>query len=295
MRSRVLAPVLIASLVAIALPVSSQASGRDRGRVERFSGGGRMGPVQRPSYVYRGTPVGRPGTPPVRGPHRAPFDYGLPFEWHGGPVGWGALYFGGPFWWDAYWSWGWPYPYWDGAWAWGWPYGYYGYGGYYWPYTFDYDGYPYSIFRVPSNAVESEMGTTGEAAEVPEEPAETVPGVSAVELQISPPTAFVLLNDVLIGSADEFGAASDYLYLDSGEYTLEFRAPDFRTKTLHLTVGGGDKTVVSVGLEVDPSAPAGGPAPPSPGLPHGRRFSPSFGSPTGPPTSSPAPADGPAN
>ena len=274
MRSRVIAPVLIAGLVALALPGSGEARGGDRGRGGHFSGAGRVGSAGHPGHVGRGGPGGHPGPNPHVGRgrpgghpgyyrHGNRFDRGLPFEWRGG-IGWGGPFLGLPLWWDAYW---------------GWPYGYYAYYGPYSYYgTFDYDGYPYSVvFRVPAYSGEAGTDTAGSEPETPAEATAAVPGTSAVDLQVSPPTALVFLNGVLIGSVDEFGRGSDFLYLDSGEYTLEFRAPGFRTRTLQLSVTGGDNALVSLDLQADPAAAGEAAASPSPGLPHGRRFSPSFG------------------
>jgi hypothetical protein len=264
MRSRVLAPVLIAGLIAVALPGSSEARSAVHGRAGHSSGGGHSRSVGHPGHVGRGGPGGHPG-----GNRRGvPFHGGDRFGWHGF-FGWGGLYLGLPLWWDAYW---------------GWPYGYNGYFGYY-----GYNGSPNSgVVLVPSNLAEAESGTAGTASETPGGATATVPGTSPVDLQVSPPSALVVLNGVLVGSVDEFGRGSDYLYLDAGKYALEFRAPGFRTRTLWLNVSGGNKTLVSLGLEADPAASAESTAPPSPGLPHGRRFSPSFG----PATSQPEPPAG---
>jgi PEGA domain len=295
MRSRVIAPVLIAGLIALALPGSGEARGGDRGGGGHFSGGGRVGSAGHPGRVGSGGHSGRVGSGghPGRSPyvghggpgnhfrhyrHGVPFDYGLPYEWRGG-IGWGGPFLGFPLWWDAYWGWDWPYGYY-GSYG---PYGYYG--------SYDYDGYPYSVvFRVPPYGGEAGAGTAEVAAEATNVPAAAVPGTSAVDLQVSPPTALVLLNGVLIGSVDEFGHGSDYLYLDAGEYTLEFRAPGYLARTLRLSVTGGEQALVSLDLQVDPAATGHTAAPPSPGLPHGRRFAPDFG----PATSQSEPPGGPA-
>jgi hypothetical protein len=255
MRSRVLAPVLIAGLVALALPGSSEARNAVHRPGGHSPGGGRSGSVGHPGHVGRGGPGGHPGG----NRHVVPFHGGGRFGWHGN-LGWGGLYLGLPLWWDAYWGWG-------------WPYGYSGYYGYY-----GYNGYPDSgVIPVPSNPAEAESGTPGTEPETSGEATAVVSGTSPVDLQVSPSSALVVLNGVLIGSVDEFGRGSDYLYLDAGKYALEFRAPGFRTRTLWLSVSGGNKTLVSLDLQADPTASAERTAPPSPGLPHGRRFSPRFG------------------
>jgi hypothetical protein len=261
MRSRVLAPVLIAGLVALALPGPSEARGANRGRVGHPSGGGHYRSVGHPGYVGRGGPGGHPG----RNPHVVPFRGAGRFGWHG-YRGRGGLYLGLPLWWDAYWGWG-------------WPYGYYGYNGLYGYYGYYGDnGYPDSgVVLVPSNPGEAESGIAGTESETSGGATAAVSGTSPVELQVSPASALVFLNGVPVGSVDEFGGGSDYLYLDAGRYAVEFRAPGFRTRTLWLSVSGGNKTLVSLDLQADPAASAERTGSPSPGLPHGRRFSPSFG------------------
>ncbi len=278
MRSRVLAPALIACVLGVALPASSQAdpdsrgSSRPSGGGHGWSGGhawggGRTG-TGRPGGATQGGAGRTGGGERGRDPHRGGGHYG----WHGSP-GWGGAILTFPLWWDAYSWWGLPYPY----------LGYYGY----YPY-FAGDGPDYlGGYTVPESP---ETGETGPAATGAEGAGGTAPasGTSAVELHISPASAVVLLNGVPIGSADEFDGGSDLLYLDAGEYVLEFRAPGFRTRTLKLAVAGGNPTLVSLDLAVDPEVPSSQPAAPSPGLPHGRKFGPSFG----PTTAAEAPSSG---
>jgi hypothetical protein len=261
MRSRVLAPILVAGLVALGLPGSSDASGAERGPGGHSSAGRRSGSVGHPGHIGRGGPGGHRG----RNPHVVPFRGAGRLGWHG-YRGWGGLYLGLPLLWDSYWGWGWPYGY----------YGYYDY----------YGGYPDSgVVLVPPNPAEAESSAA--VTEPATSGSATAPasGTSPVDLEVSPPSAFVFLNGVLVGSVDEFGRGSDYLYLDAGRYALEFRAPGFRTRTLWLNVSGGNKTLVGLDLQVDPAAGAERTASPSPGLPHGRRFSPSFGPATSQPGS----------
>jgi len=249
MRSRVLAPILIASVLALVFPCSTEAAGGDRGRVGQFPRDTRSTTGGQPAHSAHAETT-RPAASQASGdPNVAPFDWGLPFEWRGGYVG---------------------------------------------PSIGDYDGYPYSfLWHVGPGPAEATLGTPPAAPEPAAEPAAVRPDASAVDLQVSPPTALVFLNGVLIGSAEEFGGASDYLYLEPGAYTLEFRAPGFLAKTLRLKVSG-EPIVVSLALEADPEAVGEQASPaPSPGLPYGRRFGPDFGSATGS-TEAPAGLTGPA-
>ncbi len=165
-------------------------------------------------------------------------------------------------------------------------------GGYVGPSLGDYDGYPYSLIRLTAVAAgEAPPAAPPTASEPPKQATAAKAQASAVDLQVSPPTALVFLNGVLIGSVDEFGGAPESLYLDPGEYTLEFRGPGYRPKALHLKVSG-EPIVVSLALEADPNG-AGEKTPPSPGLPYGRHFGPDFGSATAS-SETPAGVHGPA-
>ena len=290
MRFRVLAPVLIAGMAALALPFSSEAASHGHGGGGHSSGGHSSGGHSSGGHSSHGhssgghTPGGHSGSGghsghgghggpghPGGGPHGGYPHHGGGYYGRHGFFGWGGLYLSFPLWWDAY-SW------------WGLPYGYYGAFGYY-PYYGD-DGYADSGDATVPASPEwggSDAATRPSAASG----SSTAPaqGTSPVELEVSPPSALVFLNGVLVGSVDEFGRGSDFLYLDAGAYTLEFRAPGFHTRTLKLNVSGGNKTVVGLDLQLDPAAGAERAAPPSPGLPHGRRFTPSFS----PATSQPSP------
>lgn len=277
MRSRMLVVLLIAVLVAFAVPGPGEAMGDSHGgghSSSSHSSGGRSSSGSHPSGGHTGS-GGHPGHGggsfhPGWGPHGGvPYHGGGHFGWHGGP-GWGGAYLSFPFWWDS-------------SWWWGWPYGAYPYYGSYYPYG-GYDGsWDLGVAPGPSDSMIAEPDAEEDQGEDTSEPAAPAPGTSQVDLQISPATALVVLNGVVIGSVDEFGHATDVLYLDAGEYTLEFRAPGFRTRRLPLRVSGGDSALLYLSLRADPAAGAERAAPPSPGLPHGRRFGPSFGPGTGGP------------
>jgi len=167
------------------------------------------------------------------------------------------FWFGLPLWWDSY-S------------AWGWPYQYYGYLGTY--------GYPdYGVATVPADPGTAAPGPSDTAELEPSEGAPAVTGPAPVELDVAPTGALVYLNGALIGSVNEFSGRPDYLYLDPGQYALEFRLPGYRTRTLPLTARGSGKILIALDLRAEAAGGGATGAPPSPGLPHGRRFGPSFG------------------
>jgi len=245
--------VLIACLIAFAGPAWSQSRGGGHGWGGHSFGVGSYGSGGHGGYVGHGGPGGHPyGNPAFR------FHGGGRFGWHGF-FGWGGIYLGFPLWWDAYWYWG-------------WPYGYCGYYGYY-----DYYGYPdSSIFLVPPVPAAADQGLGEASSAASAEALMAVSGPSPVDFEVSPRSALVYLNGVLVGSVEEFGGP-DFLYLDPGQYTIDLRLPGYRTRSLRLTVGGENKVVLSFDLHVDPAAGTEPANPPSPGLPYGRRFGPSFG------------------
>ncbi len=268
MRSRVVAAVLIACLVAFAGPAWSQSRGGGHTGSGHSSGGGHPGSGGHGGSGGHSHGNPHPGHPPHGGGH---------YGWYG-PYGWGGFYPGFPMWWDAYWGWGW-----------GWPYGYYGRYGYYgYP---GYGTYPDSDSDV--SLVPPDTGTTDEEAgesPAPVSQATSAPfsGPSPVDLEVSPKSALVYLNGVLVGSIEEFDGHPDFLYLDPGQYTFDLRQPGYRSKSLTLHVGGENKVVLSLDLHLDPTSGTEPANPPSPGLPYGRRFGPSFG----PATSQPGPLPG---
>lgn len=272
MRSRLLVAVLASGLAVWAGSAWSQSRGGGHVGGGRSFGGhvggnGHQGVVGHPGSVGRagagghgvgtfhgGGGVYRGGSGAYRGGGR---HWGGHRGW-GGYSGWGGYYPWGsylsfPFWWGG--AYGWGSSYWSG-----WPYGY----GYY-----PYDGYygtdPDSA---PSYGVQGSFGSGYETA--------PVAGPTRVDLQVSPQSALAVLNGVVIGSVDQFQGAGG-LNLEAGRYTLEFRAPGYRSKVLDLDIGDQAKTLISLELPRDPASVAAPPVPPSPGLPYGRTFTPDFG------------------
>jgi hypothetical protein len=213
-----------------------------------------------PSAWHTGSRAPRGRTDHPHGnPHPSPrFHHYGHYSWRGfWGWGWGwDLHFGFPLWWG---------PYWDC----GWPYGYYDYGAYG---SLDSD-----VVFMPPDRVLPEQDASETTAPAADETTTAVTVPSPVGLEVSPPTALVYLNDVLIGSVEEFDGRSEFLYLDPGRYTLEFRSPGYHTRTVRLYVSDGNKTVVGLDLRVDPAGEAQPAIPPSPGLPYGRKFAPNFG------------------
>jgi hypothetical protein len=117
---------------------------------------------------------------------------------------------------------------------------------------------------------------------------ETVPvaGSTLVDLQVSPESALAVLNGVVIGSVDQLEGAGG-LNLQAGRYTLEVRAPGYRSKELDLDIAGQAKAVISLDLQRDPTSSAAAPA--LPGPLYGRTFTPDFGPGTAQPHAGPTP------
>ncbi|MBI4914402.1 MAG: PEGA domain-containing protein [Acidobacteria bacterium] len=60
-----------------------------------------------------------------------------------------------------------------------------------------------------------------------------------VDTDVEPEHARVYLNGELIGTADDFDGFPDYLYLERGRYTLEFRIPGYESGTLEVEARAG--------------------------------------------------------
>ncbi|HPC82949.1 MAG TPA: hypothetical protein P5234_06250 [Thermoanaerobaculaceae bacterium] len=65
------------------------------------------------------------------------------------------------------------------------------------------------------------------------------PSLTAVDTDISPERARVYLDGELIGTADDFDGFPDYLYLEPGEYTLEFRLKGYRSESVTIEAREG--------------------------------------------------------
>jgi PEGA domain-containing protein len=129
--------------------------------------------------------------------------------YHGGYYGGYRGYYGGR------WGFGW-------GWGWGWPY--YGYS----PYYYGYAGYPgYYGYGYPGGYGYG----YGPAA-----------NWAVIDTDVSPESARVYLDGTYIGTADDFDGFPDYLYLQRGNYRLEFRLDGYETRTIGIEAQRGAKT-----------------------------------------------------
>jgi hypothetical protein len=127
-------------------------------------------------------------------------------HWGGGHGGWGHGH-GGYY----YPSWGWAYPGWAWGWGWGWGWG----AGWGWsPYY--YGAYYYG----PHYA--------GPAA-----------AWGVVSTDVEPEEARVFLEGRYIGTADDFDGYPDFLYLQPGQYHLEFRLEGYETQAAEIDARAG--------------------------------------------------------
>ncbi len=68
---------------------------------------------------------------------------------------------------------------------------------------------------------------------------------AAIDLEVKPDSAEVLLDGAYVGKADDFDGVPGFLYLLPGKYRLEFRHPLYAPITVDLEVGRGQKVEVS--------------------------------------------------
>ena len=175
---------------------------------------------------------------------------------HGGTVGDGHHGSGGHHGWGDHHHWGhhfWSGPgfWWGGFPGWDWPFGYWGYWG---PWSYEGLGYYGS-------------GYSGQGLN----------GLTVVDTDVSPEAALVVLNGIVIGTADDFDGSPDYLYLKPGHYTIEFRLPGYVSQARELDAGTEAQIPIELELERDRTGDAVAPYQPPKGLPYGRVFGPEFG------------------
>ena len=65
------------------------------------------------------------------------------------------------------------------------------------------------------------------------------PSLTVVDTDISPERAWVYLNGELIGTADDFDGFPDYLYLEPGRYTLEFKLKGYNSESVTIEAREG--------------------------------------------------------
>jgi hypothetical protein len=98
--------------------------------------------------------------------------------------------------------------------------------------------------------------------------------LATVKTKVYPKNARLFLNDRLIGLADDFDGYPDYLYLERGHYTLEFRLQGFATARFELDATPGAFYPIKQDLVRVPGEPAAPKSDRPSGLPVGRVFGP---------------------
>lgn len=80
------------------------------------------------------------------------------------------------------------------------------------------------------------------------------PDWAAIDTDVSPEGAYVYLDGTFIGTADDFDGYPDYLYLKRGNYRVEFRLPGYETKSIEVQARPGMKLSIDDGLRKVPGA-----------------------------------------
>ena len=75
------------------------------------------------------------------------------------------------------------------------------------------------------------------------------PDLTAVDTDVSPEQARVLLDGELIGVADDFDGHPDYLYLKPGHYTVEFQLQGYRSEKVEIDAQAGRYFPIKLDLE----------------------------------------------
>lgn len=94
-----------------------------------------------------------------------------------------------------------------------------------------------------------------------------------VDTDVSPEAAEVYLDGTFIGSADDFDGYPDFLWLEEGKYTLEFRHPSYESVKHEVEVRPGQSLRFRDDLKLEPGKKRlEATEPPRRGTPHGRVF-----------------------
>lgn len=94
-----------------------------------------------------------------------------------------------------------------------------------------------------------------------------------VDTDVSPEAAEVYLDGTFIGSADDFDGYPDFLWLEEGKYTLEFRHPSYESVKHEVEVRPGQSLRFRDDLKLEPGKRRlEAVEPPRRGTPHGRVF-----------------------
>lgn len=98
--------------------------------------------------------------------------------------------------------------------------------------------------------------------------------LTVVDTSVEPEHARVFLNGELIGVADDFDGYPDYLYLEPGHYTIEFRLQGYTTHKVEVDAQAGRHVPIEFKLERIPGEKAAPWYDRPKGLPVGRVFGP---------------------
>ena len=94
-----------------------------------------------------------------------------------------------------------------------------------------------------------------------------------VDTDVSPEAAEVYLDGTFIGSADDFDGYPDFLWLEAGKYTIEFRHPSYESVKHEVDVRPGQALRFRDDLKLEPGKKRlEATEPPRRGTPHGRVF-----------------------
>jgi hypothetical protein len=113
------------------------------------------------------------------------------------------------------------------------------------------------------------------------------PQLAAVDTDVDPEHARVLLDGSLIGVADDFDGYPDYLYLKPGHYTLEFQLQGYASQKLEIDAQPGGYFPINLKLERIKGEKAAPWYDRPQGMPVGRVFGPKSAAPGGAPKTGP--------
>lgn len=102
----------------------------------------------------------------------------------------------------------------------------------------------------------------------------TPPNLAVMDTDVDPERALVYLDGELIGTADDFDGFPDYLYLEPGTYSVEFKLGGYKSATMRIEARRGRFFPVDVELERVPGEPVAAWYDQPEGLPHYRVFGP---------------------
>jgi hypothetical protein len=75
------------------------------------------------------------------------------------------------------------------------------------------------------------------------------PDLAVMDTDVDPERALVYLDGELIGTADDFDGFPDYLYLEPGTYSVEFKLGGYKSAVMKVEARGGQSFPVDIELE----------------------------------------------